>query len=115
MYIYISTTDDMLPNDSICQIRIKSTALVSSSDTACRCELLFNKIKFEAQLLAERERQAIEVEELRLRQRKEIDVKMAIFALEAEEKVLKEFVSVTGGVISRVGNQRNKKPPIYDK
>ena len=68
-----------LANASISQVGIKFTASVTSSVAAGRYELLSNTMQLEAQLLAARECQAIEVEERRLKQRKEeLDVKTTL-------------------------------------
>ena len=39
-------------------------------------------------------------------------MKTALLAIEAEEKVLKDFISVTGGATSQVVNKRNDKLAI---
>lgn len=83
--------DDVKASDSISRVGARSSTSAISASNARRIELLANRAQLKARLLAERERQEIELKELRLKQRgSEMDTKKELLALQTEDKVLKE-------------------------
>lgn len=68
--------DDVKASDSISRVGARSSTSAISASNARRIELLPNRAQLKARLLAERERQEIELKELRLKQRgSEMDTK----------------------------------------
>jgi transposase InsO family protein len=102
--------DNVKPEDSISQVGVKSNVSVTTSVAARRLQLLTEKANIEAQLQIDQMRQTLEVDELKLRQRREeMHMKMQLLQLEAEEKALKGMISAVNDTAGPVADQVNVK------
>ncbi len=104
-----SQEGDIKPEDSVSQCNVSTTS--TSASKKARIQALARKAALDAEYLALSEQQELELQHLRIQQRRaELDLKTKLSCVEAEEKVFAQFEEQKSTVSNSPSPQANSPP-----